>query len=125
MTPSALLLDEHFAPDLARRLRERGHDVVAVLETSMTALPDDEIFAAAAAQGRRIVTENVADFRPLLVRALANGLPAADVLLVPTTRFRRTPAGSAVFAAGLERWLLDAAAAGRPPEDWLQPPPPG
>lgn len=120
MTSVRLLLDEHFAPRLARTLRQRGHDVTAVLEDpALTGQPDDVIFAAAIVQGRRIVTENIADFRPLHARAVEAGLPAAGLLLIPSSRFDRNPARRSVLAESLHHWLMDPAAANRPGEDWL------
>lgn len=118
-----LLLDEHSSPALARRLRDRGHDVVAVLDDpALTGSPDDMIFAAAVAQDRRIVTENVADFRVLLTRALSGGLPAARLLLVSTSRFGRAPSRVGALAEALSAWAERPNAAERPLEDWLQPP---
>jgi predicted nuclease of predicted toxin-antitoxin system len=118
-----LLLDEHYSPQLARALRERGHDVVALLENAaLVGQPDDVVFAWAATQRRRIVTENIADFRPLQARALDVGSPAADLLLVLTGRFARTPARRHELVDGLHRWLVDAARTARPAEDWLAPP---
>ncbi len=61
-----LLLDEMFPPAVARALRERGHDVVAVKERpELTALSDPELFEIAQREERVIVTENVVDFMPL------------------------------------------------------------
>ncbi len=117
---SRLLLDEHYSPALAARLREQGHDVVAVLEDpALIGLPDDLIFAAAIAQSRRIVTENTADFRMLLSHALDAGLPAAALLLVPASRFGRTASRVGTLADALHEWLEQPGAGARPVEDWL------
>ena len=63
-----LLLDEMFSPALAVALRDVGYDVVAVAERSdLRAISDDKVFAAACADGRWLVTENVKDFRPILL----------------------------------------------------------
>lgn len=124
MTPPRLLLDEHFSVQLARVLRERRHDVLAVLEDpGLVGQPDDVIFAAALAQGRRLVTENIVDFRPLQAQALAADLPAAGLLLVPTRRFDRRPSGRRALTESLHRWLKQAAATARSAEDWLAPAP--
>jgi hypothetical protein len=61
-----LLLDEHFSPEIARQLRNRGHDVVAARERrDLHGLADDDLLALATAERRAIVTENVADFAEL------------------------------------------------------------
>ncbi len=114
-----LLLDEHYSESVASQMRAAGHDVVAVVaDAELRAQPDDEIFHRAAAAGRRIVTENVKDFRPLLQRAYATGDPIAQLLLVPATP-RGSGQRSSVIKAALLRWLSQPAVADRPDEDWL------
>jgi predicted nuclease of predicted toxin-antitoxin system len=60
-----LLTDEHYATDIAIRLRAAGHDAVAVLELEMTGAADEALLAFAAAQGRVLLTNNVRDFAAL------------------------------------------------------------
>lgn len=115
-----LLLDEHFPPALARALRARDHDVVAVLDAALTGLPDASIFAAAVAQDRRIVTENVADFRVLLAHALSAGVPAARLLLVPARRFGRSASRVGALQEALTAWLEPSHVGERSGEDWLR-----
>lgn len=116
-----LQLDEHYSESVAAQLRAAGYDVVAVVaDAEPRAQPDEEIFRRAAAAGRRIVTENVKDFRPQLQRAHANGDPIAALLLVPATRFPRgSGRRSAAIKAGLLKWLSQTAVADRPDDDWL------
>lgn len=58
-----LLIDEMFPPVVAELLRERGHDVVAVLERpDLAGLSDADLLGHAAREGRAVVTENVRDF---------------------------------------------------------------
>jgi len=116
-----LLLDEHYSEEIASRLRDAGHDVIAVVvDPDLRAQPDEEIFRRAAAGGRRVVTENVKDFRPLLQRAYASGDPVAELLLVPPGRF---PRGSGrrtkVISSALLTWLTSSDVVNRPDEDWL------
>src|SRR5919198_634952 len=52
-----------YDPEIANQLRGRGHDVVAASgDPSLSSLRDPEIFAAAQAEQRAVVTENVPDF---------------------------------------------------------------
>lgn len=116
-----LLLDEHYSADIARRLRAAGYDVVAVVEdVELRAQPDAELFRRAAGEGRRIVTENIKDFRPLLVRAYNTGDAIAQLLLVGPKRFPRGDGDrtQAIIAAVTE-WLGRPDVRGRPDEDWL------
>jgi Domain of unknown function (DUF5615) len=65
-----LLLDEHYSPEIARQLRTRGHDVVAVTERAdLVGLSDDELLRRMAQERRAIMTNNVKDFMPLASRA--------------------------------------------------------
>jgi len=117
-----LLLDEHYSEDIAVALRDAGHDVVAaVSDPELRGVSDPELFRHAASNGRRIVTENVKDFRPLLLQAVAAGSRAAPLLLVPPQRFPRGRGDrTAAIAAALRAWL-DRSRTGAPPlEDWLR-----
>jgi hypothetical protein len=65
-----LLLDEHYSPEIARQVRSRGHDVVAVAERAdLVGLGDDELLRRMAHERRAIVTNNVKDFVSLATRA--------------------------------------------------------
>ncbi|MDR0417385.1 MAG: DUF5615 family PIN-like protein [Propionibacteriaceae bacterium] len=114
-----LLLDEHFRAGVAERLRAFGHDAVAVQEQpDWCGASDAELFDYAAAEGRRIVTENVADFIPLLRQAVEAGRPAAPLLLTTSRRFPRHKAATGQLTAALAAWL-DRSDHPRPTEDWL------
>ena len=122
-----LLLDEMHAPALAVELRRRGHDVVAVAEEpSWRAMTDEELFRLAAPGqpealgGRRIVSENVRDFRPLLRRAEEAGTPTAGVLFSSSRRFPRRRRNPGPLIEALEMWLTLAEAGPPPLEDWLR-----
>lgn len=116
-----LLLDEHYAEAIAAALRATGHDVVAaVSDAELRGASDPELFRHAAETSRRIVTENVKDFRPLLLEAIAAGFPVAPLLLVPPRRFPRGRGDrTAAIVTALRAWLGRPDAARRPVEDWL------
>ena len=121
-----LLLDEQLSPEIARRLRDRGHDVVAVGERAdLRGRPDRVHFASLPAEQRAIVTRDLADFRPLLVEALRSGERNYGIVCVPR-RFslnrggigrivraldallQAHPEPDAAVAMGGEIWLQDA-----------------
>lgn len=116
-----LLLDEHYSDAIAVDLRAAGHVVVAVVaDAQLRAQPDSEVFRHAATSGRRIVTENIKDFRPLLQHAYAAGDPAAPLLLVPLNRFPRGVGHrQAAIVKAVSDWLDAAEVGDRPDEDWL------
>lgn len=117
---AALLLDEMFPPQLAGTLRARSHDVIAVVEDpQLRALNDQDIFAWAASHGRRILTENVKDFRPLLLAAQEAGEACADLLLTSSRTFPRSRSNPAPLTDALDNWLTAAATTTRSIEEWL------
>lgn len=62
MARPALLLDEDVRLGLAEILRERGYDVVHVLEEGQAGRSDDAQLAYAVTQGRTILTHNIRDY---------------------------------------------------------------
>lgn len=116
-----LLLDEHYSVAIATALQHRGHDVVAVVaDSELRGASDDEVFRWAAQTRRRIVTENIKDFRPLLLRAATSDMPVAPLLLVSPRRLPRGSGGrTAAITAALHDWLARPDANERPLEDWL------
>ena len=103
-----LLLDEMWPPEIAAQLRRRGHDVVAVVERpDLRSQPDRVIFATAQQEGRAVVTENVADFRPLGAAALQQDRSHAGLILTSNGRFpRHEPRTSGRLVTALDALLL-------------------
>jgi hypothetical protein len=92
-----LVLDEMYPPVVAEQLRARGHDVVSVHDPDYRRLegaPDEEIFAAALAEERALVTENVLDFRRLEADALARGEAHATLVFSSNRQFPRGEPGT-------------------------------
>jgi hypothetical protein len=104
---SAFLVDEMFPPSAAVLLREKyGHDAVHVAEAGLQGAEDALVAAAARAESRAIVTENVADFAAerdlVLLFVLKKNLPAGG-------------AQAAALAAALDHWAHEH------PEPYLGP----
>ncbi len=123
-----LLLDEHLSPEIARQLRQRGHDVIAVGERQDLKGRSDRVhFASLPDEQRAIVTRDLADFRPLLTEALRRGSPCYGLICVPH-RFPLSRQAIGRIVKALEA-LLDAhpesdALMKRGGEIWLDDPPP-
>ncbi|HSD22208.1 MAG TPA: DUF5615 family PIN-like protein [Anaeromyxobacter sp.] len=110
-----LLLDDMYSPDVAARLRARGHDAIAIRERpELLAMSDRQLFAAMAAEGRTIVTNNVVDFVPLYRSALAEGDLQAALFLTSDRTMPRNRAGIGRFVSMLEE--LTAGEPVAPPE---------
>ena len=83
-----LLLDEMLTARIAAQLRDRGHDVAAVVELSaLLSKSDEDILAAAAEQGRCVVTANVRDFAALSARWNQLGKVHAGIIHIVTAAF--------------------------------------
>ncbi len=96
---TAFLIDEMFPVAAAEILRSRhGRDAVHVTEVGLRGADDTQVAAAARAEGRAVVTENVADFAAerdlVLVFVLKKNLPAGG-------------AQAAALARILDRWAKD------------------
>jgi hypothetical protein len=88
-----LLLDEMYAGAHAQALRVVDVDALTVIELGLAGSPDPEIFAAAVAQERALLTENVADFARISAERLTAGRHHPGVLIALSSRFSRRPAG--------------------------------
>jgi hypothetical protein len=103
-----LLLDEMFSDSVARQLRAKGHDVVAVVaDPALVSLPDDTILAHAASTGRALVTANIKDFMPLDGQYRAAGQSHAGLILVSTKAFPQDRGFVSAIAGALAA-LLDS-----------------
>jgi predicted nuclease of predicted toxin-antitoxin system len=118
--PVRLLLDEMFSPAVAAELRQLGHDVIAVADQpELQSKSDDEVFAWACAEKRWVLTENVQDFRPILLRALQSGLPACGLLFTSSRTFPRSRKNSGPLIRALHTWLTAEPPAPSVTESWL------
>ncbi len=96
-----------FSDTIAEQLRAKGHDVLAVVaDPALTALPDDQILAHAAAAGRALVTANIKDFMPLDAEYRAAGHEHAGLILVSAKTFPQDRTYTASLASSLSN-LLD------------------
>jgi hypothetical protein len=103
-----LLLDEMFSDDIAKQLRAKGYDVISVVADSvLTGLPDDQVLAHAATEGRALVTANIKDFVPLDGRYRAAGQSHAGLILVSTKTFPQNRGFPSAITASLTTLLSD------------------
>jgi hypothetical protein len=92
-----LILDEMYPGVVAEQLRTRGHDVVSVHDPEYRRLEgasDEKIFAAALAEERALITENVPDFRRLEADALARDESHAALVFTSNRQFPRGDPGT-------------------------------
>lgn len=97
-----------------------GHEVIAIAEQGeMRAMTDEEVFAWAATQGRWLLTENVKDFRPLVLRALQAGTTVAGILYTSSRAFPRSRKNPGPLIRAIHAWLLSGPPGSPLSEDWL------
>jgi hypothetical protein len=93
-----------YAPWLASTLRKEGFDVLGVTEhPELLPTKDHELLAWAAAESRRIATENVRDFCVLINEAVHDGKMVSGVLLVNSRSVSRSEPKRVL--AALRAWL--------------------
>ena len=96
---TAFLIDEMFPPAAASLLRDKyGHNAVHVTQAGLRGAPDIHVAAAARAEGRAVVTENVADY-----------FAERDLVLLFVLK-QNLPAGggqATALAALLDRWASE------------------
>jgi Domain of unknown function (DUF5615) len=111
-----LCLDEHYSIRIAEELRGRDHDVVAVKERrELIASSDLELWAAMQIERRALLTENVADFMPLIQQAAAAG---EDHWGIVFSSSRSMPRGAGTIGLFVE--CLDDLMRRNPAEDDLR-----
>ncbi len=94
-----LLLDENLYPSVARLLQRAGHDVTHVTEVGLGNTDDAEILAAAAGQGRAIVTADT-DFGALLA---ARGTSSPSVVMLRSSDHLAPDEQARLIVTALER----------------------
>lgn len=101
-----LLLDEMLSPSIARQLRDRGYDVLAVKEhPDWQALPDTDVINLARREHRAVVTDNLRDYRPLHHEAITPGGPGHFGMVFVPGGYRRTAADVGRIVKALEAKL--------------------
>lgn len=119
-----LLLDEHLRLPIARLLRDRGHDVVAVLERpDLIGMLDEIVWKIAIAEGRTVVTENARDFVPATRATNAAGRAHPGLILVSPKTVMRSRDATGFLVEALHR--LAVANPGDSFSDrvtWIEPP---
>ena len=101
-----LLLDEHFSPEIARQLRDRGHDAVAAREVlDAPGVSDRELLTLATSQRRAIVTENVADFVELHRLGIITSTSHFGIVFTSPRQFPRTRRGIGRMVRALDMLL--------------------
>lgn len=98
-----LLLDEHYANEIAVELRAAGHDVVTVSERGLNGIEDEPLLALASEEDRALLTNNARDFVPIAARWATSGQEHHGILLTSDRSMPRARRGIGLFVTTLER----------------------
>ncbi len=98
------LLDEMYGERVAELLGRRDHDAVHVRSIGLGGAPDTDVLARAADEDRTLITENAADFLPLLDQRQSAGLPMTPVLVALTGGRGAAGALHERLADAIDRW---------------------
>jgi predicted nuclease of predicted toxin-antitoxin system len=103
-----LLLGEMLSPAIARELRGRGHDVLAIADhPGWVALSDPEVMTLARTERRTVITNNLRDYRPLHADAITPGGPGHFGMIFMPSTYRRTKEDTRRIIAALEAKLAE------------------
>jgi predicted nuclease of predicted toxin-antitoxin system len=102
-----LLLDEMISPRVARDLRDKVFDAVAVKadRPEWEALPDREILRHATAEGRTVVSNDVLDFQLLHNQMMAEGESHFGILFTDDATMPRSKASTPLWVQTLAGFL--------------------
>jgi len=96
------------SPAIARELRERGHDVLAVAgHPGWVALSDPEVMALARTERRAVVSNNLRDCRLLHADAVTPGGPGHFGMIFMPGTYRRTKEDTGRIITVLEGKLAE------------------
>lgn len=99
MTAIRFYTDEHVSKAVIHGLRQRGMDVLTVVEANKLSAPDEEHLAFAFAEGRVILTQDD-DF----LRLASMGIPHAGIVYTP----QHTPLRQIIQGLSLIHQVLEA-----------------
>lgn len=84
-----LLLDEHYANEIAIQLRAAGYEAVTVSERRLNGTDDEPLLALASSENRALLTNNARDFLPIASRWGTSGQDHCGLLLTSDSSMPR------------------------------------
>lgn len=114
-----LLLDEHYANEIAVELRRHGYDAVSVSERGLKGIAGEPLLELASAEGRALVTNNVREFLAITANWVASGRHHCGLLLTSDASMPRGEQTVGVYVSCL-RELMAAHPAERALHDTIR-----
>jgi len=118
-----LALDHHYSPAIARELRNRGFDAIAISERGWQVLSDAALLAVCADESRVLLTKNVPDFVALARDWQGQGRQHSGMIFTSDATMPRNAAWiSAYVTALVEVWVTQHDVDALPDQvTWLSP----
>jgi hypothetical protein len=101
------LLDHHYPPLIAQRLRERGFDVVAANEVGLEMAPDEAVFDYAVTHERALLTNDGAGFMRIHRDSLLQGRAHFGLIFTSDSTWSRAKPGVGPLVERLAEILRD------------------
>lgn len=102
-----LLLDEHYANDIAVQLRAAGHDVVTVSQRGLTGTDDQRLLELAVAEQRALLTNYARHFLAIAARWSTSGAEHCGLLLTSDASMPRNKGSIGLYVKTLGQ-VMDA-----------------
>lgn len=101
-----LALDHHYSPVIADRLRERRHDVVAVVERGWEREDDESLLTMCGDEVRALLTNNVGDFATIARHWAAEGRSHAGLIFTSDAGMPRSRDTIGRYVTALDEVLV-------------------
>jgi predicted nuclease of predicted toxin-antitoxin system len=102
-----LLIDEHYANEIAVELRAAGQDAVTVSERQLKGIDDERLLEFALTESRALLTNNARDFVPIVMRWATSGRDHCGLLLTSDSSMPRHKGTVGLFIRTL-RAIMEA-----------------
>lgn len=100
-----LALDHHYSPKIAERLRDKGHEAVAVIDRGGELEEDEPLLTLCHDEKRALLTDNVGDFVVIARRWAAQGRSHAGLVFTSEASMPRSRKTIGRYVQALDRLM--------------------
>lgn len=100
-----LLLDEHYANEIAVQLRASGYEAFTVSERRLNGTDDETLLALASSENSALLTNNARDFLPMVARWATSGQDHCGLLLTSDISMPRSKDNIGIYVRTLSELM--------------------